>query len=868
MEVPLYTNNDDSDYVSEYLHDDDYFFDGDNDDDSLGTDYYFDDDYINEEDDDDDDDDDDEDEDEEDADVKNPTTPTKQAATPGSVATPTQTTPPAQPPTPPAQPFPLVVLNEQSQLGKAAAAVFTSPGYSLKTDIMWQSNVKGESAAIKTFRQEVTQQKDAIPFAFMRPASPIIQILHSVATYAVRGGDSELQNKDFGFTGDRTKLRFPAPVMLDETMWKWVKKTIGLDVPPIEGFYANPANARKLYFDSASGGTTTIVPRMAYLPPPFLAYCVEAPRTPFELHQFITRYATRVDAEITINDCTLLMDWCVMATQTATAANPTTSMLATSLTAAPTDDEAFLQWLYKIDHTNNHGYTEPLRHPTPTTTTPALPLLPTQGQPHNLPGGAPTIDVWKQMAKDISTSFASAAAAIKTHAADDADTSYESGGKTYDKFQMAAIQGFANVPNINGVPYIWALFQYTKDLETHKNNIKRRMAEWATSDERDIQVQIDRSLFITDATMKEILSLQFNPGGVIPEAEDADLGLSILICRARTQAAKAAIRKHEKARKDSVRNRSLAEAEAALASSAYDTGSLPDDYNELLRCVGTYCALLYTLFGKRCAFYRQCYALWMELNSDLVFEQRHDFSVLFCRQIVWAVLAESRAYFSNRMTVDDFTNVRPENIRYPRCSLSAIFQNVRDVTPIIRASFPQAWHPGGQRGTTAGTVSGARTVASGAPVQSVMTGQGGAAATVVSGITTGSSRTPRPPVSIRASNVHPTIKGVMEAYIQKNNGTYLNALLTHCNISLDDLPKLTPDLNGAHGICYNYVLGCCNMDGCQYEHLNARDIPDDFATELINKLRPGITEFTANGVPDAARRRRRRRRRTGTRTRE
>jgi hypothetical protein len=60
----LYTNNDDSDYVSEYLHDDDYFFDGDNDDDSLGTDYYFDDDYINEEDDDDDDDDDDFNEDE------------------------------------------------------------------------------------------------------------------------------------------------------------------------------------------------------------------------------------------------------------------------------------------------------------------------------------------------------------------------------------------------------------------------------------------------------------------------------------------------------------------------------------------------------------------------------------------------------------------------------------------------------------------------------------------------------------------------------------------------------------------------------------------------------------------------------------
>ena len=45
-------------------------------------------------------------------------------------------------------------------------------------------------------------------------------------------------------------------------MWKWVAKQIGMDVPPLQGFYANPDNARRLYYDSALGGSDTNVPRI------------------------------------------------------------------------------------------------------------------------------------------------------------------------------------------------------------------------------------------------------------------------------------------------------------------------------------------------------------------------------------------------------------------------------------------------------------------------------------------------------------------------------------------------------------------------------------------------------------------------------
>lgn len=153
--------------------------------------------------------------------------------------------------------------------------MFTDVGYSLNTDLLWQANVKGDATNIKSFRIEVTQQVDVVAFGFMRPASPYVQILHSLATYAVRGGGSDLQGHDFGFVGDRTALRIPTPVMLDDKAWRWFSKKLGMDVPPIQGFYANTANARRLYYDDASGGSNVNVPRLIYLPPPFLVFCLE-----------------------------------------------------------------------------------------------------------------------------------------------------------------------------------------------------------------------------------------------------------------------------------------------------------------------------------------------------------------------------------------------------------------------------------------------------------------------------------------------------------------------------------------------------------------------------------------------------------------
>ena len=423
---------------------------------------------------------------------------------------------------------------------------------------------------------------------------------------------------------------------------------------------------------------------------------------------------------------------------------------------------------------------------------------------------------------------------------------------------MAVVQGFAHVEDITGVPIVWALFQYTKNLETHKENVKRKMVEWATTTtpDRPNQVSIDRSLYITDALMRDILALNFNPNGISAEVDTADKGLSILAVRARTAAQQSEIRRYEKAAEKSKRNWTM-EVAAAEYVTAYDTGALPDNYDELMRCLGTYCALLHTLFGSKCLFYRNCYKLWATMNSDFVYGKRDKFVAITCRRIVWALIEEARLYFSHRLSVDDFLNaVMPEDIPYPTCSLAVIIQCVRDGAQIERSTFPDSWMPG----------SFTRSVASrgtAAPVHSV-TASAGATPSVVSGITSAASTrgTQKQAIVVRATNIHPRIKSEMEAYIAKNKGVHLGALLEQVNLTIDDLPKLPPEVSGTNGVCYNWVLGRCTVDKCRHEdgHVNARDVTDEFVTELLRPLRPAIEDFTLNGLPPHTKRRNNKRR--------
>ena len=77
-------------------------------------------------------------------------------------------------------------------------------------------------------------------------------------------------------------------------------------------------------------------------------------------------------------------------------------------------------------------------------------------------------------------------------------------------------------------------------------------------------------------------------------------------------------------------------------------------------------------------------------------------------------------------------------------------------------------------------------------------------------------------------------------------------LVEFCGCAISDLPTI-PDYvkDGANTLCYNYVLGKCVHKGCRQKngHAPATAITNEFATQLLDRLQPGINEFMMNGPP-------------------
>ena len=771
-----------------------------------------------------------------------------------------------------------------SALCQAAALAAQTPGISASL-LLWQAEGVNDATRAKSFRDEVLSSDKLLVFAYMRPGSAFVQLLHSLNVFSAENGEEEIQGQVFGFLGDRTTgIIRPIPASIPDKVWKWLARKVVLDTTPLEQFYSVPANAKKLYQPTSRTGEQSVVfPRFILLPPELIEFCAEEWRTPFALHQKTVEIANAAtdDGNITIENSHLLRDWCIAASHDDATSAANSSIMSIPFNPAPWYDNVFAQWaeacldkhLKLGDPASSPRTGESPSDPAMLTPPPNRnargsqqqppPFFPSGYPPHPLhnttvpPVAAPP-DLWAQIAASLSQGIASVAASLHpqqpaTSSLDPA-TLYDQGGRDYDEFQVAILRGFSHSYNISDIPPVWQLFQYTKQVDTHRDNVKRHMKTWANNAKPD-QVMIDRGLYFTTQTMKDILALRFNPGGPMAEVATAGQGLSILTCRPLTAEGKAILRQKELLEATSKR-KTFAEAEQEITTSA--PMAFPDTMNELHVCIGTYCALLHTLFGERCAFYKHCYKIWTTMNSETVYDQRHLFSPTFCRQILWAIIEYGRAYFAQRMSVDDFIGVHPDDICYPRSNLLELEPLVRTLSPIVRSSFPAAWCITG----TAASVS--HSAAPGGPPMVVGGGGGGTVVSAVTGASTptrrhGQAQTQRPQIAIRATNVHPHIKAAMEPYIRKIQGIKLTHMLNHVNLTIDDLPQLPPSVAVTNGVCYNYILGHCTNATCPRldSHVNVSDISDEFATELITKLRPAITAFMTNGAPKRMKRKRR-----------
>ena len=737
-----------------------------------------------------------------------------------------------QPPPPPRAP---VLPQPVNTIGIAAAIKRTFPhGVPRETivaELEWQGSIKGDAPAIKAFRTSLLVQQGLIVMGFLQPEDTTISLLHSPATYAVRGDTGSMVGKDIGFVGDRAPFLTPIPIILQkEKPWKWVQLEGDFNEVAHQYFYANTNNLNKFYVPPPTAKLSKLkVPRIILLPTNLIEYCTTSPRTPWDLLNHIKQLFL-AEPGPAYAEYDLIISWCLAASHGTADGS---SVLSYSLEAAHSSAQSYQHWIrLRLDSTLGPVSAAPPQLGFP-------PTPPTQTDTATL--AAVAAEFGKGVLQAINPAGGTAVATALGTAAAAVD------GKVYDAYHYAVIQGFSNCPTRAGLQPIWGLFTQTKTIETHRLHLRKYMNQWA----QRYSVNIHKGLFLSKLTIEAIVHLRFNPSGGVAYFNSAEKGISILTCQPMPGEEKDSARNLEVAEEISSANLTLAEA---LDLGKSDPRPPPATYQDLKATVGTFCALLHTLFGPGCDYYQKCFELYACLDSDRASENCAKFTPLMCRQIIWAILDDGREYFNHPMLPDDFAVPLGAPIKYPVSELEEFFRPIKNITPILQGSFPSQWMPKQERQDTRARQGNTTNTNSGLVVPQSIGGGSGPASIAGSQATGASSLTgtTQRPATVRQTNIHTKIKSTMGPFIARIGRLQISRIMALSGVTWNEMPTLPAYMEGTtNKLCYNFVMGKCNPRYCTHRagHAPSTDVTDDFADTLCTLLSTGMADMT----PDLAR---------------
>ena len=80
-------------------------------------------------------------------------------------------------------------------------------------------------------------------------------------------------------------------------------------------------------------------------------------------------------------------------------------------------------------------------------------------------------------------------------------------------------------------------------------------------------------------------------------------------------------------------------------------------YEELKSDVMTLYVILHTISGPLGDYHTQLWWVQETLNSNTVWQNKHVFTLLHCRQIMWAIIDDGRNFFSKRYHPKNFVGL-------------------------------------------------------------------------------------------------------------------------------------------------------------------------------------------------------------------
>ena len=394
---------------------------------------------------------------------------------------------------------------------------------------------------------------------------------------------------------------------------------------------------------------------------------------------------------------------------------------------------------------------------------------------------------------------------------------------------------------------IWRLFKTSKDTDD----------KWG----KKMGIPIDRGIFFAKDVVVDITKLHFSHSGGSVSLRNCEKGISNMLVLSRTPGEVEAIRLFEAAAAATKATRTLKEMEKISSS---EKRHPPMEYHSLKLMVATYAALIFVLFGEKCHLYANLMKIYMILDLEEVYAVKHAFTSMICKSITWAIFEDSRMFFWRKKSPLDFDPGRP--IEFCRSMLEDIMSDVRYQRWIERGNFPVEWREQLWVPQTPALPPMPSPMGFLSPYTSVF----------------GSYGVPPPPPPPPPSDAigdkrkwgpqhstaehdsgvlahcHQKVIAALQHYHQKFHGrVMLSRLMQLGNIKFKDLPVL-PDMidkkTNRSKLCYNYCLGICPHQNCEYAkvggHIHGSQLPGDFVDKLIAVIEPGAkAAFALNPAP-------------------
>ena len=267
-------------------------------------------------------------------------------------------------------------------------------------------------------------------------------------------------------------------------------------------FYSNPVKARELWNSPVTNRTQQTLPRLLYLPMEVAAFVIEKPRTPWDVHTFVSHLVIREQNPIPEDCVQLILRWLRGVSQMETGKTvPAWTLEVQPVVSA---DQVFAEWCF-------HHVQSTIRDSTPMASTTRQ-----EGQTATL-----LTSIQKMVAVVEKLTSVEGTVSESTKSAKPTP---------YSEYTMAVLKEYSRICNAMHLSHIWLLFQTTKEMEDRRLNLQQRMTMWAHQE----GIKIDSGVFFSKDIIKDIVEPRPNPSEGYALLRMAEKGVSILACLSQT----------------------------------------------------------------------------------------------------------------------------------------------------------------------------------------------------------------------------------------------------------------------------------------------------------------------------------------------